>query len=152
MNDLAITANKIAPMSAEDIDKVRKLEAAILRLPQVEIPITQLLHAGMYARTMFVRAGVTVTGAFMKCATMLIISGNMKVYIGSETRELSGYNIIPCSADRKQAGYAITDTFVTMLFPTKAKTIEEAEECFTDEVDKLMSRHGGSNHIQITGE
>lgn len=152
MNELAVFADKIAPMSTSEIDKVREFETIILTLPQVEIPIKQLLHTGMYARTMFVPAGVTVVGAFMKCATILIISGDMKVYIGEKTLELSGYNIIPASANRKQAGYAITDTFVTMLFPTKAKTIEEAEEEFTDETDKLMSRHGGSNHTVVTGE
>ena len=149
MNELAVCIDKIAPMSISEIDRVREFEAVILTLPQAELPTTQLLHAGMYARTMFVRAGVTVVGAFMQCATILIISGDMKVYIGAETVEFHGYNIIPASAGRKQAGYAITDTYVTMLFPTEAKTIEEAEEEFTDEADKLITRNGGTNQITV---
>lgn len=152
MNELIVSTDGIAAMSISEIGKVRQLEAMILTMPQVDIPIKQLLHAGMYARTMFVRAGVTVVGVFMQCATILIVSGDMKVYIGNDTLDLKGYNIIPASANRKQAGYAMTDTYVTMLFPTKAKTIEEAEEEFTDEADKLLSRHGGTNEIVVTGE
>lgn len=152
MNNLSVQTSNLITMSSDEIEKVRELERVILTMPQAEIPTKQLLHAGMYARTMFVAAGVTVVGAFMKCATTLIISGDMKVYIGKETVELKGYNIVPASANRKQAGYAITDTYVTMLFPTNAKTVEEAEEELTDEVDKLMSRKGGNNNIMVTGE
>lgn len=150
MNEVSLQ-NSITTMSAYEIEKVRELEKTILTLPQAELPTTQVLHAGMYVRNMFVAAGVAVTGAFMKCPTILIISGHMLVYIGKETIEFKGYNIIPAGANRKQAGYAITDTNVTMLFPTKAKTIEEAEEEFTDEADKLMSRKSGSNDIVVTG-
>lgn len=151
MNEVSVQSN-IVSMSADEIEKVRQLEAAILAMPQAELPTTQVLHAGMYARNMFVAAGVTVTGAFMKCPTVLIISGHMLVYIGKETVEFKGYHIIPAGANRKQAGYAVTDTNVTMLFPTKAKTIEEAEEEFTDEANKLISRNGGTNDIIVTGE
>lgn len=148
MNQIA----NISQMSVCEIEKVRELERVMLTMPQVDLPTTQVLHAGMYARNMFVATGVTVTGAFMKCPTMLIISGHMLVYIGSETVEFKGYHIIPAGANRKQAGYAVTDTNVTMLFPTKAKTIEEAEEEFTDETNKLMSRNGSSNDVWVTGE
>ena len=151
MNEISVQTNRIASMTDGEIGKVRELEAALLALPQAELPTTQVLHAGMYVRNMFVAAGITVTGAFMKCPTILIISGHMLVYIGNETVEFKGYNIIPAGANRKQAGYAVTDTNVTMLFPTNAKTIEEAEEEFTDEADKLMSRNGASNNTLVTG-
>lgn len=151
MNELAIRPG-ISAMSVQEIDKVFALEKALLEMPQVELPTKQVLHAGMYARDMFVKAGVTVTGALMKCPTILIISGRMLVYIGNDTVEFEGYHIIPASAGRKQAGFAIEDTHVTMLFPTQAKTIEEAEKEFTDEVDKLMSRNGKSrNETIVTG-
>lgn len=152
MSELSVGTKNIIMMNAYEVEKVRELERVILTMPQAELPTTQVLHAGMYVRNMFVAAGVTVTGAFMKCPTILIISGHMLVYIGSETVEFKGYHIIPAGANRKQAGYAFADTNVTMLFPTKAKTIEEAEEEFTDEADKLMSRKGGSNDITVTGE
>lgn len=152
MHELSTQENKINSMAVWAVDKVRELEKAILAMPQVDLPTQQTLHAGMYARTMFVKAGVTVTGAFMKCPTILIISGHMLIYIGTETVEFKGYHIVPAGANRKQAGHAIADTYVTMVFPTKAKTIEGAEEEFTDEVDKLMSRNGASNDIVVTGE
>lgn len=146
MNELA----KINSMTTQEIDRVRELESVMLTMPQAELPTTQVLHAGMYARNMFVKAGVTVTGAFMKCPTILIISGHMLVYIGSETVEFKGYHIIPAGANRKQAGYAVEDTNVTMLFPSKATTMAEAEEEFTDEAEKLITRKSGSNDVVVT--
>lgn len=45
------------------------------------------------------------------------------------------------------------ETTVTMIFPTAAKTIEQAEEEFTDDTDKLFSRSNPSrNEVIITGE
>jgi hypothetical protein len=39
-----------------------------------------------------------------------------------------------------------------MLFPTKAKTVEEAEAEFTDEADRLLSRHQEfQDLVTITG-
>jgi hypothetical protein len=40
-----------------------------------------------------------------------------------------------------------------MTFKTDARTVEEAENEFTEEADRLMSRHeAATNHINITGE
>ena len=47
----------------------------------------------------------------------------------------------------------IADTRVTMIFPTTARTVEEAEAEFTEEADGLCSRRDPtSNHVVITGE
>ena len=46
---------------------------------------------------------------------------------------------------------SLADTHLTMLFPTRAQTIEEAEREFTDEADSLFSR-SGVNHSVVTGE
>jgi len=40
-----------------------------------------------------------------------------------------------------------------MVFATKAQTVEEAEDEFTDEADRLLSRNASAkNSIIITGE
>lgn len=153
MSNLALSKNHISTMSEVAIDKVRQLEGVILSCPQVKIPTHHLIHAGMYARTIMVPAGIVLTGVLMKIATVLILSGNFVLFAGDEAIELNGYNMLAGSPNRKQAGVARTDTWVTMLFPTDAKTIYEAEEQFTDEADILFSRYeDAENHIRITGE
>lgn len=146
------TRSAIAPMTPEAIDKVRQLEARTAELEQVEIPTDHVLHGGMYARTIRIPAGVLLTGAHIKRATMLVISGHVTVFIGAGTIEIAGYQVLPASAGRKQAFLAHADTFVTMLFPSEAASVEAAEHEFTDEADRLLSRRQACESITITGE
>ena len=132
--------NEIAPMSEIALVKVRILEEGALKLPQIPIVTSHVLHGGIYARTIMIPAGVLLTGALIKIATVLIVSGDVLVYIGGKTIELNGYNVSPAAANRKQAFVAKTDTHLTMLFPTDATSVEDAEKEFTDEVDMLITR------------
>lgn len=144
-------AAQLPAMAPADIDKVRALEAEVLQAPQVDIPTRHVLHGGMYARTIRIPAGVLLTGALIKIPTVLVLDGDVTVFVGTKTIRLEGRHVLPASAGRKQAFLAHADTELTMLFPTHATTVEEAEAEFTDEADRLMSRHGG-NDICTTGE
>jgi hypothetical protein len=78
----------------------------------------------------------------------LIVHGHCIVYIGDQSKELHGYNVLAASAGRKQAFIAVTDTYLTMIFVTDAKTVAEAEDEFTDEAHLLFSRAPDAiNHI-----
>ncbi|HEV2133789.1 MAG TPA: hypothetical protein VGR47_05955 [Terracidiphilus sp.] len=139
--------------SAEAMDAVCAFEEFSLRFcEQVEVPTVQLIHAGTYARTIEMAAGVKLTGALMKIPTVLIVCGHVKMLAGAEFVELKGYSVIPAAAGRKQFFEAIERTWITMLFPTQAKTVEEAEAEFTDEAAKLLSRRQNANRVVITEE
>jgi hypothetical protein len=134
------------------IEKVRRLESEMLKMPQVNIETRHVIHGGMYARSITIPAGVVLTGALIKVATLLIVTGHTTVYIGEETRELQGCNVIPASGGRKQVFVAHADTELTVIFPTTARTVEEAEREFTDEYDLLAShQEDNQNHTIITG-
>lgn len=130
----------INPMSPAQLDAVYRLEAETGKRPQVEIETRHTMHAGMYARTIMVPAGVLAVGALIKIATILVISGKGVVYIGGETVEVEGYRVIQGDAGRKQAWLSFEDTHITMIFPTDAMTVNEAEAEFTDEADHLLTR------------
>lgn len=128
-------------MTAAGIGRVRAFETAARALPQVDVPIDHVLHAGMYSRTAFIPAGVTITGALVKVPTLLVVTGEVLVYIGEDAPlRLSGHNVVPAAAGRKQAFHAISAVALTMVFPTPARTVEEAEAEFTDEAHLLQSR------------
>lgn len=130
--------NSLIPAASQDhIARVSRYETAVLSLPQVALPVHQALHAGVYARTVCVPEGVAITGALIKIPTLLILSGEAVTADGSR---YVGYNVIPAEAPRKMALVALSECYLTMVFATKAKTVEEAEAEFTDEVDKLQSR------------
>jgi len=151
--ELVACAPRLPAMSPEAIEKVRHLEAITLERDEgIDFPTEHLIHGGMYARTLHMKAGTYITGALLKIPTTLIVSGDCIVFIGEETIELAGYNVLPGSAFRKQVFAAITDLSMTMLFPTKATTVEQAEQEFTDEYALLMTNHQGSVSALITGE
>jgi len=140
MADLTIARPVIPVMSEEAIGKVRQLESIATTLPQVPIRTDHVLHAGIYARTVMVPAGVMITGVLIKVATLLIVQGDALVYAGGEPIRLSGYNVVPATAARKQAFIAQSDVYLTMIFPTDARDVDEAERQFTDEIELLASR------------
>lgn len=152
-NTPATTIDRIAAISPEALGKVRRLEDHLLTLPQVDLDTTHVLHAGMYARTIRVPAGVVFTGALIKVASTLIISGDVVVTLGAKSSRLSGYHVLSCSAGRKQAFVTMGETFITMIFPTTADTVEQAEKEATDEAGALAShRNSAKNTIIITEE
>lgn len=146
-------AMALVPLSEEAIYKVKRVEEQTRAMPQTPIRTEHVLHGGMYARTICIPAGVAITGALVKIATTLIVCGHCEFNNGDEIAEIYGYAVIPASAGRKQIFIAHEDTYLTMLFPSNAKTVEEAEAEFTDEAELLQSRNmDNADTVTITGE
>jgi hypothetical protein len=108
----------------------------------------------MYARTIRRGPGVVAVGSVILRATILIISGDCSLLDGDGwTRRLTGYNVLPGMAGRKSLSLTHSEVEMTMIFPTSAITIEEAENEIFGEADKLASRKDGSNdQVTITGQ
>lgn len=148
MNALAIPSMREAAIAC-----VRRFETFSAELPQVEIATHHVLHAGVYARTILIPAGVAIAGALVEVATVLIVSGDCTVSRGDSAERLIGYAVLPAAAHRKQAFFAHADTHLTMVFATSAKSVRAAEGEFTAEAHKLMSRQPGhANTIVVTGQ
>lgn len=153
MNDLSVPHSRLPAISAEGIAQVRQLESALLEGPEIQIATEHLIHGGMYARTIRIPAGRVLTGALIKIATVLVVRGDVTVSTDGDSIRLTGYNVVPASAGRKQAFVTHCDTEMTMLLPTAARTVEEAEENFTDETNLLVSRKTQDrDSVVITGE
>jgi hypothetical protein len=143
---------RIPSMSLAAVSKVREFERINLQCEQTPIATHHLFHAGLYARTITIPAGVVLTGALIKRATVLILHGDVIVATGADHPVVYvGYHVLPASAHRKQAFIARADTHMTMLFATSAQDVHAAEAEFTDEADLLFSRNG-ENVVTITGE
>lgn len=148
----AISTPALPGMNAEQVAFARAVEAQALEAEQVDIKTVHVLHAGMYARTIKIPAGVMITGVLVKIPTLLTISGHATVYVGREAFDFDGYHTLPASAGRKQIFIAYEDTYLTMIFPSAAKTVAEAESEFTDEWELLASNKSDSDIVIITGE
>jgi hypothetical protein len=131
---------QMSSMAPEAIAAVRRLEDEAMKMPQVPLTTEHSLHAGMYGRTIHIPAGVMITGVVIRIPTILIFAGDAIVYTADGAERWIGYRVIHAPANRKQAFVAQENTFLTMLFPTSATTVEEAEAEFTEETDRLLSR------------
>lgn len=153
MRSLVVANAGLPAMTPASIAAVQLFQGAETQKPQVALDTQHVLHAGLYARTIRLPAGVTTAAALIKIPTLVIVEGDVLVWLGAESRRLTGYTVLPASAGRKQIFSALLDTVITMVFPTDAKTVEEAERAFTDEADLLASRRKDTyNEIIITGE
>lgn len=138
----ATPAPGIPAMNEMAINTVYQLEKMSAQLPQKDILTQHTFHAGMYARTILIPADTILTGALIKIATLIILSGDVLVYVGESSKpiHLTGFKVIAAQAGRKQVFLTKSDTYVTMIFPTKVDNIKDAEEEFTDEAHMLLSR------------
>jgi len=139
-------------MSPQMLAVVNEAEHAVGRLPQIAIATEHLFHGGMYARTVRIPAQSVITGTLLNIPTILIIHGNAKVLTNAGWIEIEGYAVLPGSAGRKQAFVALSTVEMTMVFPTQAKTVEDAERECTDEFEKLISRRSDSDIVVVTEE
>lgn len=146
MFDLVPSRPIIPAMSDRAIDLVYRIEAINLARPQTDLRFEHDFYAGVYARTMIVPdlppdSCCLITSALIRIPSLLIAQGGALLYIGQdEPRSLSGHTIIQAAAGRKQVYVAESNFRLTMIFASAAKTVEEAEEEFTDEAHMLQSR------------
>lgn len=151
MNSLTVASDLLPATAPEALPKIAAVEAKMRRMPQITPRMEHLLHAGMYARTCRVNAGDAFVSVMIKVPTVLIVNGWARVFAGDCWYEVQGYRVIPASAMRKMIYVVEEPTEITMIFPTEAATVEEAEAEFTDEAASLLSREQGNDLVTITG-
>lgn len=140
MRDLATQDAGIPAMSDVAVQQVRDFESRLLAKPQIDLKMQSRIYAGIYSRSLFMPAGLFMTGALVRIPTLLTIWGDVMVWIGHESLRYTGHAMLEAAAGRKQMFRTFADTHITMAFATTATTEAEAEEEFTPEADRLASR------------
>jgi hypothetical protein len=153
MSEIVPVHTRLAPSTPEAIDKVRLLAEGLATLPQIPFVTEHLLHAGMYTRTVRLPAGTVCAAVLIRPPTVLILMGEVDVWSNGELIRTSGYSVLPGSAGRKIAFTTHSDVGMSMIFPTDAQTVEEAQKQFTVEHELLPPLSKADAHIVlITGE
>ena len=124
-------------------EEVRKLESILMGLEQVQVETVHTFHAGMYCRTVYTPKGLVLVGVEIKVPTIVFFDGVGSVFTAGEWVKISGSMLFRGESGRKQVFISEEDCTISMVFPTKATTIEEAEKEFTDEYDMLMTNRLG---------
>lgn len=91
-----------------------RLEAEILKLPQVEFPVQHSFCSGLYARTIHIPADHILTGAVHRHDCFFVVrSGVLAVTTDDKPKVLYAGDMVVTKAGSKRAGVAITDVVVT---------------------------------------
>lgn len=152
--DAVKSADRLAipAMTEEQIDRIFEFEKHLAdNFPAEPVTTHVVIHGGMCARTVYLRAGTAYTGSVIKVPSVITLCGDCMVNNGDSKIHVKGYNTFPAAAHRKQALIAIGDTVMTMTFATQAKTLEEAEAEAVEDVSALASNNGVT-HAIITGD
>ena len=121
-------------------EAIERLEAEVLKLPQVDLRTTHVLSGGLYARTMFVPAGAVCIGALHKKDHVNVMHGDASFWSDGVMTRVSGFQVLAGVAGSKRAIVAHADTWWTTMLRTDLIDIEEIETEATDEHQKLQSR------------
>jgi hypothetical protein len=126
-----------------DPESVRQLEDYLVGLPQVDLGTSHVVHGGMYARTVLIPAGTTMTGAMTNADNICVVCGDITVTTDDGPMRLVGFHVLPAKAGAKRVGVAHADTYWTALFVTDKADILDIEAQLTDESERLLTRRDG---------
>ena len=143
MQALTVLSDTLQSTGADEfkrIDKAIELCANDEVITPCDFPTEHFLHAGCYVRNVFLRQHSFLVGAKIKVDTVLIISGDVVINMNGASKRFCGYHIIRALNPRQQMIYANQDTNLTMLYASDVKTVEEAEQEFTDDYKQLLTR------------
>ena len=121
--------------------RIDDLEAHLKTLPQVDLNTTHTLSGGMYARTIYIPAGTTMTGATHKFDHLDVMQGDVSFTLGDGTiSRLTGHHVLATKAGAKRAGYVHTDTIWTTICATQLDNIADIENELVVESADLQTR------------
>ena len=147
---LADTATPaLVPASSAMLDQLTKVYELMETCPQTLLVTEHLIHGGMYARTIRREFDSVTIGSLINRATILIVNGSCSMLIGDRRVELTGYNVLAGLPGRKSFSWAHGPVEMTMIFPTSAQTVEEAENEVFAEADCLLSRRISAGNSRV---
>ena len=113
---------------------IYRLEAELLKLPQVDMPVEHAFCAGLYARTMHIPAGTALTGAIHRQESFFLVrKGSLIVSTDNGPRTLGPGDMSVSNIGTKRAGVALTDVEVTTFHanPTNEQEPQALWDLFT---------------------
>lgn len=101
----------------------------------------------MYARTIFIPAGVALTGALTEMDNICVLYGDITVTTDEGTQRLTGFNVLPAKRGAKRAGVTHADTWWATVIPTELTDIDAIEDAMTTEADRLQTRNPALGNV-----
>lgn len=111
--------------------KVFEAEALMLKMPQLELPVTHHFARGVYARELFIPKGTILTGKIHKYPQLNILSqGDISVLTEDGVKRVQAPFHIISPAGTKRIAYAHEDCVWTTIHGTEETDLEKIEDFF----------------------
>lgn len=131
--------------------KVERLEACMLDLPQVHCPVSHFTAPGQIARRMEIPAGTTVTGAIHKVEHLVVIAkGRLRIVTEDGTRDVAAGDVIICKPGIKNAVTALEDSAWVNVFALDVTDPDKLVELVTE--SKPEDLLGQPNNKQLAAQ
>jgi hypothetical protein len=145
----------IIEATMNDIEKTRAriddIEQIMLAMPQVDVPVDHVFGAGLYARTIVIPAGVTLTGKIHLYENLnILIKGRVVVQTEDGTqKEMVGPYIFVAQPGTKRIGHVLEEaTWVTIEKTTATNEADALKELIVDTREQYqLAFEGGIKEI-----
>lgn len=138
MND--VSEYRFSPVSEECHARLEAFADAFLSMGMTTdggIRLNEKLHAGCYVRTVKIPADMVVVSDRIECDTLLIVNGDCVFTDSDKAVRITGYRVLLGARGRQSLIRTLSDTYLTMIFATDAKTFDEAQALFSADPSRL---------------
>ena len=132
-------------------ERVDRLEASMMGLPQTDCPVRHHFAPGVYAREITIPKDTVLVGVVHKRDNLVVLSsGRLRLVTDSGTVEISAPHTRLCKAGSKNAAVALEDSVWTNFFATDETDTDKLVELLTESTaDELL---GGSKNKQLAAQ
>lgn len=129
-------------------ERVERLEAAMLALPQTECPVRHHFAPGVYAREITIPKGTVLVGVVHKRDNLVVLSaGRLRLVTDDGTVEIAAPHTLLCRAGAKNAAVALEDSVWTNFFATDETDTDKLVELLTEATTEELL--GGTKNKQL---
>ena len=131
--------------------RVDRMEASMLKQPQVDCPVRHHFAPGVYAREITIPKGTVLVGVVHKIDNLVVLSaGRLQLVTDGGTVEIAAPHTLLCKAGTKNAALALEDSVWTNFFATQETDTDKLVEQLTyATADELL---GGAKNKQLAAQ
>ena len=133
-------------------DQIDRLQAEMVKMPQVELQTEHFFSPGMYCRRVFRPAGTLIVGKVHKAPHFFLCAmGEIIAWTESGMKKLRPGDVVECQPGTKRVTLAVTDAIGITIHKTDKTDLDEIETELIEPDDSAL--FDSSNKLkQIVGQ
>lgn len=142
--------DKLQPVKSVGLHQVLAAEAFMKTLPQVELRVEHHFSFGVYARTLYIPAGVVLTGHIHKYENLnILVKGKMSVRIDEQMQLIEAPFTVVSPPGTKRIAWALEDCIWMTIHGTHEKDLDVIEKYFIAKDEQEYLEFIGQNQLRL---